>query len=236
MKRRLKLDMMPQPDDVSCGATCLHAVYRYLGATIPLPRLIKEIEQLEGGGTLGVYLGSHALRNGYRVTLYTYNLAVFDPTWRTLGREELIERLEQQMAVKQQRKLKQASKAYIDFMRLGGDIRFTELSPKLIRRYMNGSVPVIVGLSSTYLYQSAREYGPRNDPDDVRGLPTGHFVVLSGYDMESRDVMVADPYQANPRKTHYYEVGINRLICSILLGVLTYDANVLVISPDREQV
>jgi hypothetical protein len=31
-------------------------------------------------------------------------------------------------------------------------------------------------------------------------------------------------------------VGINRLICSILLGVLTYDANVLVISPDREQV
>jgi hypothetical protein len=120
-------------------------------------------------------------------------------------------------------------------MRLGGDIRFTELSPKLIRRYMNGSVPVIVGLSSTYLYQSAREYGPRNDPDDVRGLPTGHFVVLSGYDMESRDVMVADPYQANPRKTHYYEVGINRLICSILLGVLTYDANVLVISPDREQ-
>ena len=46
---------------------------------------------------------------------------------------------------------------------------------------------------------------------------------------------VADPYQPNPAKERYYEVGINRLICSILLGVLTYDANLLVISPQRHR-
>jgi hypothetical protein len=137
--------------------------------------------------------------------------------------------------VKHQRKLKLSSKAYIDFMRLGGEIRFAELSPKLIRRHMRGSVPIIAGLSSTYLYQSAREYGPRSDYDDVRGVPAGHFVVLCGYDMDSRDVLVADPYQANPRRERYYEVGINRLICSILLGVLTYDANLLVVTPRRDR-
>lgn len=235
MKRRLKLDMIPQPDDVSCGATCLHAVYRYYGESLDLHGLVHDVEQLEEGGTLGVFLGCHALRRGYKVSLYSYNLAVFDPTWHSLGRDDLIGRLERQMAVKHQRKLNVSSRAYIEFMRLGGEIRFAELSPKLIRRHMRGSVPVIAGLSSTYLYQSAREYGPRSDYDDVRGLPAGHFVVLCGYDMDSRDVLVADPYQANPRKAHYYEVGINRLICSILLGVLTYDANLLVVTPKRDR-
>lgn len=235
MKRRLKLDMMPQPDDMSCGATCLHAVYRYHGESLDLHSLVHDVEQLEEGGTLGVFLGCHALRRGYRVSLYSYNLTVFDPTWHDLDRDDLIERLERQMAVKHQRKLKLSSKAYIEFMRLGGEVRFAELSPKLIRRHMRGSVPVIAGLSSTYLYQSAREYGPRSDYDDVRGVPAGHFVVLCGYDMDSRDVLVADPYQANPRRERYYEVGINRLICSILLGVLTYDANLLVVTPKRDR-
>lgn len=233
MKRRLKLDMMPQPDDVSCGATCLHAVYRYHGDEMALDELVHEVEQLEEGGTLGVFLGCHALRRGYRVTLYNYNLTVFDPTWAGVTSHELAVRLTRQMEAKPSRKLRVASKAYIEFMRLGGEIRFAELSPKLIRRYMRGSIPVITGLSSTYLYQTAREYGPRSDADDVRGLPAGHFVVLCGYDMDSRDVLVADPWHANPRKARLYEVGINRLICSILLGVLTYDANLLVVSPPR---
>lgn len=233
MRKRIRLDIAPQPDDVSCGATCLHAVYRFYGERLDLHSLVHDVEQLEEGGTLGVFLGSHALRRGYRVSLYSYNLQVFDPTWHRLGRDALIAKLEQQMTAKHQRKLKVASKAYIDFMRLGGDIRFTELSPKLIRRYVRGSLPLIVGLSSTYLYDSPREYGPRGDYDDVRGLPGGHFVVTCGYDMTSRDVVVADPYPRNPTGNHYYDVGINRLICSILLGVLTYDANILVVTPRR---
>jgi hypothetical protein len=104
-----------------------------------------------------------------------------------------------------------------------------------MRRYLNGSIPMLAGLSSTYLYQSAREYGPRGEYDDVRGVPGGHFVVLCGYDSSNRDVLVADPYQPNPAKERYYEVGVNRLICSILLGVLTYDANLLVVSPPRNR-
>ena len=232
----LLLDILPQPDDMSCGATCLHAIYRYHGDAIELDPLVREVVQLEEGGTLGVFLGCHALKRGYKVSLYSYNLQVFDPTWRALPRDELVDRLARQMAEKQQRKLKVASQAYIEFMRLGGEIRFTELSPKLIRRHLKGSVPLIAGLSSTYLYQSAREYGPQGEYDDVRGVPGGHFVVLCGYDMVSRDVMVADPYQANPMtRERYYPVGVNRLICSILLGVLTYDANILVVTPSRKR-
>ena len=121
MKKRIQLDIMRQPDDVSCGATCLHAIYRYHGDKIELGDVVRDVEQLEEGGTLGVFLGCHALKRGYRVSLYSYNLQVFDPTWHSLPQDELAVRLAKQMAVKHQRKLKIASKAYLEFIELGGE-------------------------------------------------------------------------------------------------------------------
>jgi hypothetical protein len=58
----------------------------------------------------------------------------------------------------------------------------------------------------------------------------GHFVVLTGYDSETRNVFVADPFQLNPvSEGQQYAVNIDRVLCSILLGVLTYDANLVII-------
>jgi hypothetical protein len=58
--------------------------------------------------------------------------------------------------------------------------------------------------------------------------------VLHGYDPKTREVSVADPLHDNPRfGSQYYRVAINRLTASILLGILTYDANLLVITPKK---
>jgi hypothetical protein len=90
-------------------------------------------------------------------------------------------------------------------------------------------------LSATYLYGSSREHGPEDRPDDVRGKPAGHFVVLCGYDKETRDVLVADPLKKNPLSgTNQYLVSIDRVICAILLGIVTYDANFLIIEPRQQ--
>ncbi len=60
----------------------------------------------------------------------------------------------------------------------------------------------------------------------------GHFVVLSGYDPVNREVLVADPLENNPGfGTQNYRVKMDRLIAAILLGIVTYDANLLVIEP-----
>ena len=45
-RTRLHLDILPQPDDVTCGPTCLHAVYRYFGDFMPVSRVVEEIAQL----------------------------------------------------------------------------------------------------------------------------------------------------------------------------------------------
>ena len=75
----------------------------------------------------------------------------------------------------------------------------------------------------------------RVDYDDLAGEPSGHFVVLAGYDKETRRVQVADPLKENPMgEGQTYWVDIDRLICAIMLGILTYDANLLILQPPTE--
>jgi len=65
--------------------------------------------------------------------------------------------------------------------------------------------------------------------------PTGHFVVLCGYNMQDRTALVADPLLPNPiSNSPIYTVRLNRLICAIMLGILTYDANLLIITPPKK--
>ena len=85
-----------QPDDETCGPTCLHAVYQYFGDELPLDDVTAEVPRLVRGGTLAVSLANHALRRGYRALIYTYNLSVFDPTWFGRRTPDLIERLRAQ--------------------------------------------------------------------------------------------------------------------------------------------
>jgi hypothetical protein len=238
MRERLRFQIAAQPDEVTCGPTCLHGIYRYYGDDIALAEVIGGVDMLTGagGGTLDVFLANHALSRGYRVTLFTYNLHLFDPTWALLPVPELAARLRAQAQAKEDPKLREASAGYIRFLDLGGKVRFEDLRPALIRRFLGRGVPIMTGLSATYLYQSRREVPETSTPDDVRGLPAGHFVVLSGYDRATKLVDVADPYEWNPLSgQRYYSVDLHRLIGAVLLGSLTYDANLLVIELPRRR-
>ncbi len=271
MTEELKFGIQAQPDDTTCGPTCLQAVYNYFEDEVALTQVIAEVPALAAGGTLAVLLGEHALRRGYKATIFTYNLEVFDPSWfqtdqatvsaaaekfngaksreaslavkpldkgcgQAAHRQLLIERLREQSKHKTWMKLQTASAAYAQFLSLGGTIRMQDLNSQLIRRYLKKSIPILTGLSSTYLYFTKREIPENCKPDDVRGCPCGHFVVLCGYDQKTRTVSVADPYLPNPLgEEHHYDVHLDRLIAAILLGVLTYDANLLVIEPSKNQ-
>ncbi len=235
VESRLRFDILPQPDETTCGPTCLHAVYRFYGQELPLDTIIAQVPHLEGGGTLAVLLGCHALAHGFTATLYTYNLRVFDPTWFRPG-IDLAEKLEKRIAAKTGRKLQDACRAYQEFLQLGGQIKFEDLTPALIRKFLKQGKPILTGLSATYLYRQAREYGPKADHDDVRGDPSGHFVVLCGYDAQTREVLIADPYLPNPLgEGQFYQQTIDRVLNAVLLGVLTYDGNLLILHPKESE-
>ncbi len=229
------MDILPQPDNITCGPTCLHAIYRYFGDEIPLHQVVSEVPQIATGGTLAVYLAVHALRRGYNATIYSYNLQIFDLTWASARSEEIAEKLKIQASYKKADPgLEIATKGYLEFLELGGELRFEVLTAGLIRRYLKRSLPVLSGLSATYLYNSAREYSEGNDLilDDIRGKSMGHFVVLAGYDKQDRTVLIADPFLQNPVSSgQYYRVNILRLVCAIMLGTLTFDGDLLIIKP-----
>jgi hypothetical protein len=235
MRDLKNFDIQRQPDDTTCGPTCLHAVYSYFGDELPLERLISEIPVLEeGGGTLEVMLGLHALRRGYRATLHTFNLRVFDPTWFT-ERVSIEDKLAAQLAARKHPKIRLASRGYHEFLRLGGRIRFGDLTSSTLRAPLRLQIPILTGLSATYLHRSMRELPETSKDDDLRGDPVGHFVVLCGYDARQRAVLVADPLERPGTGTSTYHVPIVRVVGSIFLGVLTYDASFLVIEPRRRR-
>jgi hypothetical protein len=230
-------DIQAQPDDVTCGPTCLKALYDYYADDISLKQVIKEVKQLKNGGTLAVMLGNHALQRGYRAQIFSYNLNIFDPTWFKHPSKKIIRNLKEQMEFKhKRRKLQIASQAYIKFLELGGEIHYDELDEKLIKSFLKRSVPVLTGLSATYLYGTAREIPQFDIYDSIKGEPAGHFVVVSGYDDDKNLVSLSDPMTPNPMgKGQVYNVSFPRLINSIMLGIVTYDANLLVIEPKRKK-
>lgn len=234
---RLQFDIQPQPDDFTCGPTCLHAIYRFYGRTIPLADLIEAVPKTPSGGTADVYLANDALQRGYRVTIHTHNIRLFDPTWFHPG-VDIAAKLRAQSAFKgtQRPVFAQLTEAYLEFFRLGGQLRLTDLTSGFLRKHLQRGVPLLTGLSSTYLYRHPREYGDDDHDDDVRGEPQGHFVVLCGYHGESRTVLVADPFEENPLAPgQHYEVALDRAIGAIMLGVLTHDASIVVIEPDSSR-
>lgn len=227
----IPFEIQYQPDDVSCGPTCLNSVYRYFGDENDLSALVKEIPRNSDGGTLAVHLANHALGRGYKVRVVTWNIQVFDPSWFAGGALRISEGLRRQAEVKPDPKLRDASLSYARFLSLGGEIEFRDLESGLLRTPLQRGLPIITGLSATFLYGAIRERPHDQEPDDVRGEPVGHFVVLTGYVPGTREVHVSDPHPSPVGHAHRYTVGMNRVLGAVYLGALTHDANLLILEP-----
>ncbi|HEV2148315.1 MAG TPA: cysteine peptidase family C39 domain-containing protein [Longimicrobiaceae bacterium] len=221
-----------QPDDVTCGPTCLRKVYQYYGLELELAQVLGEIDRNEDGGTLAVFLGIAALRREFRARLYAYDLRIFDPSWFDIPMPELAEKVHRRIPFLTSAKTIRAARAYLEFLELGGEVAFEELTPGLLKEILDRDHPILAGLSATYLYRWKRERQLEEldelVPDDVRGEPTGHFIVIAGYEQWGRRFSLRDPSAHVPDADEGRQVvDAQRLINSILLGDLTYDAVLL---------
>lgn len=240
----INLVMHSQPDDETCGPTSLYALYHFYNDPISFKEVLKTVKRVKTGGTLSANLAYHALKRGYHATTYVYNLNIFDLSWfdRETGKADsklLITKLAKQKKYFTNRRDIETTNAYIRMLKHGGEICFQDLNVQLLSNLLKKEQPIITGLSATYLYQTPREWTNRKKIsvyDDIRGDPCGHFVVLCGLDQSQRRCIVADPLHTNPISgTNYYKVSRSRLINSIMLGVLTYDSNLLMITPKGKQ-
>ena len=233
---RLPVQRFLQPDDSTCGPTCLRKIYDFYGLQIDWDQVLEELDRNEDGGTLGAFLGIHALARGFSARIYSYNLRIFDPTWASLAPGELAAKLGARLEHLRHPKAVRATRAYLRFLERGGEICFEDLEPALLKRILDRDHPVLSGLSATYLYRMPRERwepetGSLHD-DDVAGESVGHFVVLCGYEQWGRSFLLLDPHPHAPDADQGpFPVEAQRLVNSVLLGDLTYDAVLLEIWP-----
>ncbi len=226
---KIQVHVPLQPDDESCGITCLHSIYQYYGNQTTIDELRKAVVHWSTGGTVGVNLGRNALNHGFTAEIFTYNIKVFDPTWHQLPQKELITKLKLRQQKVRSNRQKKIISFYLDFIRLGGKVRFDDLNEKLIQDQFAKQRPIICGLSATYLYQEIREL-PNGQENDIMGHPVGHFVIVSDYDPSKHEVQIHDPLRRNPiSKTGVYTLPFQKFSNAVMLGILTYDANLLVI-------
>jgi len=236
----LRVQRFLQPDDATCGPTCLRKVYDFYGLSVDATTALGEIDRNEDGGTLAVFLGIAGLKRGFRARIYSYDLQIFDPSWAGLPRGELMEKIHDRFPFLMDSKRLRAARAYLDFLERGGEIViFEELTPALLKRIIDREHPVLAGLSATYLYRFRRErWIPETDAlvdDDVAGDPTGHFIVIVGYEHWGRRFSLRDPSQHVPVSGDGRQVvDAQRLINAILLGDATYDAVLLELWPRNE--
>jgi len=219
----------PQPTETSCGPTCLHGIYQYHGRKYDLGQVLAEIPVNEDGGTYSVHLAIHAISQGFEAITYSYNLRVFDPTWHSLNMAEICLKLKQRIRAIRTKRMRLNHQSYIRYLEMGGLLRFDELTDDLLLE-MTQLGPVLVGLSATHLYRHARQSDDRDD--DIHGVPEGHFVVLMDYEPSTHQAVIADPYAKNPfHPDRIYRVNVHRFINAVLLGIVTYDANLLLLRP-----
>ena len=232
MDIELPIRIERQPDYTTCGPTALHAIYRYYGDPITLEAVIQETGRLPTGGTLGVHLSVHALARGYDVATWVCNVRHLDPTWFQQP-TDVLAKLRARMDAKGLRdhtRYGPALEAIERYVDLGGKLVWGDLTPELLCRVLAEGTPLVTGTNGTYLYQCARE--TEAGPDDVRGEPFGHFVVLAGYREADQTVAIADPLVDNPMHgTSYYRAGVYRLLGAIFLGVGSDDGNLIRIRP-----
>ena len=237
--RELSVQRFLQPDDTTCGPTCLRKVYDFYGVDVELEEVVDAIERNEDGGTLAVFLGMAAMRRGLRARIYTYDVQIFDPTWTELSPDAMIAKIRARSPYLTDPKRRGAAVAYVRFLEKGGELAFDELTPGLLKSIIDRGHPVLAGLSATYLYGFARErwdeVNGRLVDDDVAGEPTGHFIVVSGYEQWGQRLTVLDPSEHVPASDDgRLFVSAERLINSILLGDVTYDAVLLELWPADE--
>ena len=237
----LRVQRFLQPDDSTCGPTCLRKVYDFYGVEVDEASVLGEIDRNEDGGTLAVFLGIAGMRRGFSARIYSYDLQIFDPSWASLERDALMEKIHARFPYLRDSKRLRAARAYLDFLGMGGEISiFEELTPLLIKRILDREHPVLAGLSATYLYRFRRErWIPETDrlvDDDEAGDSTGHFIVIVGYEHYGRDFILRDPSAHVPdSQDGRVVVDAQRLINSILLGDATYDAVLLELWPKDQE-
>jgi hypothetical protein len=171
-------------------------------------------EGKELGSSLG-HIATYFIQLGFKTTIHTVDLEIFDQSWKGSNNEQLINNLqERKKYIKHARYEEQIMNHVIDgyilFLEKGGKVELPIVDEKYLYNLLTHG-PIYTVVSYNFLNQSPKYKFVKNSKpmqDDMAGTPNTHVIVISGY--KDGKFEITDPD---------YEFGGKRLIePSLLIG------------------
>lgn len=215
-----KIDRYVQTAD-NCGPYALAQLISFFGKKVDPKQIEKQTKEIKEIGTWEANLGITSLNLGFKARITPMNNYSFDPSWEKESKKNLIEELKARREKISNSLLKKNLAFFIEFLLSGGKIEFKPISKGLLVDKLKHN-PIIVGLSSNYLYKRKLNANKR------LAYRFCHFVTVNGYDLKNDKFFVTDSNKFNPfSQNGRYKIGTDTLVAAIYLAEATFDSTIL---------
>jgi|GEM_PF-1924825 len=208
-----------------CMQTSATQLLSFFDPTVKLEDVIKAVPlYIENGEKIGTspgHLAAYFAQQGYKTTVYVFDVELFDRSWNDLSAPDVINKLKKRAEyIPTNSWLTAYKNILIDgwelFVKSGGGFIFPILSVGLLQKLLT-KAPYLLMVNSTYLnHQAKSSYDKSSDkmiPDSLKGHSTTHAVICAGYRDDKFLIVDPDP----PKGTNHHRwIEQDHLIASIM--------------------
>jgi len=221
-----------------CTQASVTQLLNYYGINKTIEEVKKEVpvyvspEGKPVGTSLG-HMGCYLLQQGFQTTFHIVDVEIFDRSWKELTSEQLVQKLQERKQFIRHSRYEQEAfdlifDGYISFLRSGGKIELPIIDEAYLVKQLE-QAPFLAVVSYNFLHSDSKyRYDNEhniNVRDDIKGNPTTHAIIVSGY--EEGKFSIVDPDEENGGKK---TISASQLIGAIYLAETDFDSLVLTVS------
>jgi hypothetical protein len=221
-----------------CMQTATTQLLSFFDPKVKVENVIKEVPvYVENGEKIGTspgHLAAYLAQQGYKTTVYIFDVELFDPSWDGKPGDEIIKLLKERGdAVPTNSWLAKYKHVLIDgwklFVKSGGTFKQPSLSIKLLHDLLVNH-PFLLMVNSTYLnHTSKQKYDLATDKfikDAIIGRSLTHAVTCAGY--KDGTFLIVDPDPPKGEEQHRW-IKSDHLIASVMAAQTESDNLLMVI-------
>lgn len=178
-------------------------------------------------GTSIGHIGSYWQSQGFETKIHCVDVEIFDRTWQSLSKEELIKNLNARKDyIKHHKYNKEIMDyiidGYIEFIKKGGSITLPIIDENYLYTLLVQD-PFIASVNYNFLQDAPKLVYPQIPSgqmreDSIEGETSTHAIIISGYD--DGDFIIVDPY---PKTAGRQKISSAQLIGAIYLAESDFD-------------
>lgn len=225
-----------------CMQTATTQLLSYFDPSVTVEEVIKNVPvYVENGEKIGTspgHLATYLAQQGYKTTVYMFDIELFDLSWDGESPAQIIDNLKKrQEGIPSNAWLSKYHHILVDgwelFVKEGGTFAQPSLSIQLLKDLVEKN-PFLMMVNSTYLNHTFKQqYNKETDKfeeDTINGRSLTHAVTCAGY--KEGSFLIIDPDPPKGQEQHRW-IKEDHLIASIMAAQTESDNLLMVINRNR---